>query len=107
MTFFNQSRSGPYVSRMATPSAVGNTVNGVRYCRPDLRPTCSRIPNNGAQPAHSRWIGLRSEEHTSELQSRENIVCRLLLEKKKIKYFRYEVNLTNGQKTFKCSRKYY
>src|SRR5690606_41910766 len=26
---------------------------------------------------------LRSEEHTSELQSRENLVCRLLLEKKK------------------------
>src|SRR5690606_39561102 len=30
----------------------------------------------------------RSEEHTSELQSRENLVCRLLLEKKKtIEYF--------------------
>src|SRR5690606_41362183 len=29
-------------------------------------------------------LGLRSEEHTSELQSRENLVCRLLLEKKKI-----------------------
>src|SRR5690606_41963084 len=28
-------------------------------------------------------IPLRSEEHTSELQSRENLVCRLLLEKKK------------------------
>src|SRR5690606_39644187 len=28
-------------------------------------------------------IDLRSEEHTSELQSRENLVCRLLLEKKK------------------------
>src|SRR5436309_11161193 len=28
----------------------------------------------------------RSEEHTSELQSRENIVCRLLLEKKKIEH---------------------
>src|SRR5690606_40102527 len=28
-----------------------------------------------------RWV--RSEEHTSELQSRENLVCRLLLEKKK------------------------
>src|SRR5436309_4013018 len=28
----------------------------------------------------------RSEEHTSELQSRENLVCRLLLEKKKRKY---------------------
>src|SRR5690606_39760650 len=27
--------------------------------------------------------GSRSEEHTSELQSRENLVCRLLLEKKK------------------------
>src|SRR5690606_42135755 len=30
--------------------------------------------------------GPRSEEHTSELQSRENLVCRLLLEKKKIIY---------------------
>src|SRR5690606_39879549 len=30
-----------------------------------------------------RWCG-RSEEHTSELQSRENLVCRLLLEKKNI-----------------------
>src|SRR5690606_39527760 len=29
---------------------------------------------------------VRSEEHTSELQSRENLVCRLLLEKKKKKY---------------------
>src|SRR2546430_7328526 len=28
-------------------------------------------------------LGLRSEEHTSELQSQSNIVCRLLLEKKK------------------------
>src|SRR3712207_8358706 len=31
------------------------------------------------------WIvGRRSEEHTSELQSRQYLVCRLLLEKKKI-----------------------
>src|SRR5690606_39748953 len=28
-------------------------------------------------------LSMRSEEHTSELQSRENLVCRLLLEKKK------------------------
>src|SRR5690606_41679550 len=35
-----------------------------------------RFPRRGARPA-------RSEEHTSELQSRENLVCRLLLEKKK------------------------
>src|SRR5436309_10025027 len=32
---------------------------------------------------HPRARGWRSEEHTSELQSRENLVCRLLLEKKK------------------------
>src|SRR5690606_39865054 len=30
-----------------------------------------------------REVDFRSEEHTSELQSRENLVCRLLLEKKK------------------------
>src|SRR3712207_7881971 len=30
-------------------------------------------------------IGRRSEEHTSELQSRQYLVCRLLLEKKKMK----------------------
>src|SRR5258707_1700904 len=30
-------------------------------------------------------IGIRSEEHTSELQSRQYLVCRLLLEKKKKK----------------------
>ena len=29
------------------------------------------------------WAGLRSEEHTSELQSLAYLVCRLLLEKKK------------------------
>src|SRR3712207_7094385 len=30
-----------------------------------------------------RWMLARSEEHTSELQSRQYLVCRLLLEKKK------------------------
>src|SRR3712207_7879578 len=34
-----------------------------------------------------RWVR-RSEEHTSELQSRQYLVCRLLLEKKKNKYSR-------------------
>src|SRR5207302_9341367 len=33
--------------------------------------------------SYVRGSQLRSEEHTSELQSRENLVCRLLLEKKK------------------------
>src|SRR2546427_3050259 len=38
-----------------------------------------------ASPRHQRVHGLgeRSEEHTSELQSQSNLVCRLLLEKKK------------------------
>src|SRR5207302_10428997 len=36
-------------------------------------------------PMRRRYLQLRSEEHTSELQSRENLVCRLLLEKKKKK----------------------
>src|SRR5687768_17923286 len=33
----------------------------------------------------TNWSSLRSEEHTSELQSRLHLVCRLLLEKKKKK----------------------
>src|SRR5438132_4789171 len=33
--------------------------------------------------ASSRWSNQRSEEHTSELQSHSDLVCRLLLEKKK------------------------
>src|SRR5256885_5490526 len=37
------------------------------------------------QPAVVRELVLRSEEHTSELQSPCNLVCRLLLEKKKNK----------------------
>src|SRR3712207_7690946 len=32
--------------------------------------------------ARDNWYGPRSEEHTSELQSRQYLVCRLLLEKK-------------------------
>src|SRR5690625_6488989 len=43
---------------------------------------------NGADIARSEWYheGRRSEEHTSELQSRGHLVCRLLLEKKKKEY---------------------
>src|SRR5690606_40852518 len=35
----------------------------------------------------AQQLRIRSEEHTSELQSRENLVCRLLLEKKKAEKF--------------------
>src|SRR6266511_6287325 len=37
----------------------------------------------------------RSEEHTSELQSRENLVCRLLLQKKKIRRSRPTAHTNN------------
>src|SRR2546430_11679424 len=40
-------------------------------------------------PARARHGEMRSEEHTSELQSQSNLVCRLLLEKKKMKRERY------------------
>src|SRR5439155_13670122 len=36
----------------------------------------------GRQIEHVRELRMRSEEHTSELQSRGHLVCRLLLEKK-------------------------
>src|SRR3712207_7337574 len=42
-----------------------------------------RVPHTRRQP-HPRDGRQRSEEHTSELQSRQYLVCRLLLEKKKI-----------------------
>src|SRR5947209_14556035 len=43
-------------------------------------PTCSPgVPTITSSPSPSK----RSEEHTSELQSRQYLVCRLLLEKKK------------------------
>src|SRR5688572_32589779 len=50
-----------------------------RSARPDARPRAPlrRRPRRLDRPAG------RSEEHTSELQSQSNLVCRLLLEKKK------------------------
>src|SRR5207249_12118821 len=44
--------------------------------------------NRSQQQGQSSNLEERSEEHTSELQSRFEIVCRLLLEKKKIKQAR-------------------
>src|SRR5437660_9038125 len=42
-------------------------------------------PHHRGRRRHARDFALRSEEHTSELQSRGHLVCRLLLEKKKKK----------------------
>src|SRR5436309_10248869 len=49
---------------------------------PSRRGSAGWTGGGRAAPA-ARSSGSRSEEHTSELQSRENLVCRLLLEKKK------------------------
>src|SRR5436309_15473446 len=63
-----------------------------RSCRRDLeRRRNARLVLSGSLP-RPRCVGVdcRSEEHTSELQSRENLVCRLLLEKKKKKTKRHD-----------------
>src|SRR5690606_40031786 len=55
-------------------SAVMATTLEKSYWNPDCSNICRALTCSSA---------VRSEEHTSELQSRENLVCRLLLEKKK------------------------
>src|SRR5690606_41464168 len=47
------------------------------------QPNCHYLPGRERDDVDTQLAALRSEEHTSELQSRENLVCRLLLEKKK------------------------
>src|SRR5438874_10731699 len=59
----------------ALPISVDDAVRRVRELALELRP--SLLDDLGLASA------LRSEEHTSELQSRRDLVCRLLLEKKK------------------------
>src|SRR2546427_4325085 len=50
-----------------------------------ISPICGNpIPLKNPVPLND-IAGIRSEEHTSELQSQSNLVCRLLLEKKKNK----------------------
>src|SRR3712207_7051303 len=55
--------------RDVSPPPGLDDFEGVAYLRDDLSPSPGRDS--------------RSEEHTSELQSRQYLVCRLLLEKKK------------------------
>src|SRR2546429_7333882 len=65
-----------------------------------------RYPQDGAREGENRGVigrpagplGHRSEEHTSELQSRLHLVCRLLLEKKKNK----KTYLTKLQHNKRC-----
>src|SRR5206468_12788215 len=52
--------------------------------RPDAvpKPATRALAGFGTASGRSRCVVRRSEEHTSELQSRSDLVCRLLLEKK-------------------------
>src|SRR5688572_31615362 len=62
------------------------SINGAR---PEIERDAAERRRSGASPelrgalAHLDLDPGRSEEHTSELQSQSNLVCRLLLEKKK------------------------
>src|SRR5690606_41569107 len=71
-----------------TPERFGNFSRSVFAHSPSVMPTrvvnsSAMVMSKGGLSAGAAMICARSEEHTSELQSRENLVCRLLLEKKK------------------------
>src|SRR2546430_3254845 len=75
----------------ANGSGNTNLLDAIHY----LCFTKSYFPRPDAQNVHQGMQGFRlqaavtrqrSEEHTSELQSQSNLVCRLLLEKKKIRH---------------------
>src|SRR3712207_7699800 len=59
----------------SAPATNGSDPRGQLGCYPEGPPAHRETPCDGLS---------RSEEHTSELQSRQYLVCRLLLEKKKI-----------------------
>src|SRR5690606_39723998 len=80
-------RFGPLYAKSPTRSPPSAAMRALT-CSITWRFSGLRL-HSGHQPCPFRKraiLGrLRSEEHTSELQSRENLVCRLLLEKKKKK----------------------
>src|SRR5437773_7283699 len=66
---------------MTRPPALDEGNFGGRATRAGLRKSHAR--RSVVLSANCREAGQRSEEHTSELQSHHDLVCRLLLEKKK------------------------
>src|SRR5690625_5737755 len=70
----------PYTTLFRSPEAEAASTKAMvrpRRSSKDSMPESQRTLNC------ARKLVLRSEEHTSELQSRGHLVCRLLLEKKK------------------------
>src|SRR5215471_632019 len=78
---------------LSPPSPGRHHRPASRACRrgPPPRPGDHSAPEHGRRPSPrgSPPSRSRSEEHTSELQSRREIVCRLLLEKKKKKIIQH------------------
>src|SRR3712207_7772604 len=75
----------PYTTLFRSP-AEGTAVQAAapdHRRAAELRRGPARGPARGAAPDQPVPEQPRSEEHTSELQSRQYLVCRLLLEKKK------------------------
>src|SRR5690349_22530168 len=83
-TLFRSRSSGAAVIRRVLRDRDVVRVRLAQPCAGDANETCllQRLDRRGAAVAHR--LAERSEEHTSELQSRRDLVCRLLLEKKNI-----------------------
>src|SRR3712207_7198117 len=79
--FRSRSRRPPDRTVASRPRAVRDPPESTDRLRRGPRPAEARSLRQRRGPGAAR----RSEEHTSELQSRQNLVCRLLLEKKKNK----------------------
>src|SRR5690625_6658267 len=67
------------------PSHLRTTPNSAMWWLKGAIPTTSQISRHDPGRRRGALEFPRSEEHTSELQSRGHLVCRLLLEKKKTK----------------------
>src|SRR2546427_4473973 len=73
----------PYTTLFRSPPGVGHRRTHEAPGQ-DRRPGAEVLMDGAAMlAALTARFGSRSEEHTSELQSQSNLVCRLLLEKKK------------------------
>src|SRR2546427_3107327 len=66
------------------PFLFGSAAVAIGYSHPLVDPLIHNIRPPRRISTSIAELGWRSEEHTSELQSQSNLVCRLLLEKKKI-----------------------
>src|SRR5690606_40304245 len=82
------------LAKAVAPKAMETRPSGTRSSGGSARRPVIPMPRSWpGSHVDSRSGSARSEEHTSELQSRENLVCRLLLERKKVMIFARDVEL--------------